>query len=124
MKMLRYLGKNNFRRNEVLPVSDHEHNHSHGPDSDHDHEHGEDVFVVTDENGKEHEMVMVYTFESKDQAYAVLLDRNDTDADGVIFRIEEENEEAFLVNIEDEAEWERVVTVYNEIVAQETDENI
>jgi uncharacterized protein YrzB (UPF0473 family) len=105
-------------------VSDHEHNHSHGPDSDHDHEHGEDVFVVTDENGKEHEMVMVYTFESKDQAYAVLLDRNDPDADGVIFRIEEENEEAFLVNIEDEAEWERVVTVYNEIVAQETDENI
>lgn len=105
-------------------MSDHEHNHSHGPDSDHDHEHGEDVFVVTDENGKEHEMVMVYTFESKDQAYAVLLDRNDPDADGVIFRIEEENEEAFLVNIEDEAEWERVVTVYNEIVAQETDENI
>jgi uncharacterized protein YrzB (UPF0473 family) len=105
-------------------VSDHEHNHSHGPDSDHDHENGEDVFVVTDENGKEHEMVMVYTFESQDHAYAVLLDRNDPDADGVIFRIEEENEEAFLVNIEDEAEWERVVTIYNEIIAQETDENI
>jgi uncharacterized protein YrzB (UPF0473 family) len=104
-------------------VSDHEHNHSHGPDSDHDHENGEDVFVVTDENGKEHEMVMVYTFESQDHAYAVLLDRNDPDADGVIFRIEEENEEAFLVNIEDEAEWERVVTMYNEIIAQETDEN-
>jgi uncharacterized protein YrzB (UPF0473 family) len=104
-------------------VSDHEHNQSHGPDSDHDHEQGEDVFVVSDENGKEHEMVMVYTFESQDHAYAVLLDRNDPDADGVIFRIEEENEEAFLVNIEDEAEWERVVTVYNEIIAQETDEN-
>jgi uncharacterized protein YrzB (UPF0473 family) len=104
-------------------VSDHEHNHSHGPDSDHDHENGEDVFVVTDENGKEHELVMVYTFESQDHAYAVLLDRNDPDADGVIFRIEEENEEAFLVNIEDEAEWERVVTIYNEIIAQETDEN-
>jgi uncharacterized protein YrzB (UPF0473 family) len=104
-------------------VSDHEHNHSHGPDSDHDSEQGEDVFVVTDENGKEHEMVMVYTFESQDHAYAVLLDRNDPDADGVIFRIEEENEEAFLVNIEDEAEWERVVTIYNEIIAQETDEN-
>jgi uncharacterized protein YrzB (UPF0473 family) len=104
-------------------VSDHEHNHSHGPDSDHDHEQGEDVFVVSDENGNEHEMVMVYTFESQDHAYAVLLDRNDPDADGVIFRIEEENEEAFLVNIEDEAEWERVVTVYNEIIAQETDEN-
>jgi uncharacterized protein YrzB (UPF0473 family) len=103
-------------------VSDHEHDHVHGPDCDHDHEHDEDVFVVTDENGKEHEMVMVYTFESQEQAYAVLLDRNDPDADGVIFRIEEENEEAFLVNIEDEAEWERVVAIYNEIVAQETEE--
>jgi uncharacterized protein YrzB (UPF0473 family) len=103
-------------------VSDHEHNHSHAPDSDHDHEDGEDVFVVTDENGKEHEMVMVYTFETQDHAYAVLLDRNDPDADGVIFRIEEENEEAFLVNIEDEAEWERVVAMYNDIIAQETNE--
>jgi uncharacterized protein YrzB (UPF0473 family) len=101
-------------------LSDHKHDHVHGPDCDHDHEHGEDVFVVTDENGNEHEMVMVYTFESQEQAYAVLLDRNDPEADGVIFRIEEENDEAFLVNIEDEAEWERVVTIYNEIVAQET----
>lgn len=101
-------------------MSDHKHDHEHGPDSDNAHEHGEDVFVVTDENGKEHEMVMVYTFESQEQAYAVLLDRNDPEADGVIFRIEEENDEAFLVNIEDEAEWERVVTIYNEIVAQET----
>jgi uncharacterized protein YrzB (UPF0473 family) len=103
-------------------VSDQKHDHVHGPDCDHDHEHGEDVFVVTDENGKEHEMVMVYTFESQEQAYAVLLDRNDPDADGVIFRIEEENEEAFLVNIEDEAEWERVVAIYNEIVSQETED--
>jgi uncharacterized protein YrzB (UPF0473 family) len=96
--------------------------HVHGPDCDHDHEHEEDVFVVTDENGKEHEMVMVYTFESQEQAYAVLLDRNDPDADGVIFRIEEENDEAFLVNIEDEDEWERVVAIYNEIITQESEE--
>lgn len=102
-------------------MSDHN-DHVHGPDCEHDHEQGEDVFIVTDDNGKEHEMVMVYTFESQDQAYAVLLDRNDPEADGVIFRIEEENEEAFLVNIEDEAEWERVVAIYNEIVSQETEE--
>lgn len=103
-------------------MSDQKHDHVHGPDCDHDHEHGEDIFIVTDENGKEHEMVMVYTFESQEQAYAVLLDRNDPEADGVIFRIEEEDDEAFLVNIEDEAEWERVVAIYNEIVAQESEE--
>lgn len=104
-------------------MSDHKHDdHVHGPDCDHDHEHGEEVFVVTDDDGKEHEMVMVYTFESQEQAYAVLLDRNDPEADGVIFRIEEENDEAFLVNIEDDKEWERVVGIYNEIVAQEANE--
>jgi len=100
-------------------VSDQKHDHVHGPDCDHDHEHGEDIFIVTDENGEEHEMVMVYTFQSQEQAYAVLLDRNDPEADGVIFRIEEEDEDAYLINIEDEEEWERVVTIYNEIVAQE-----
>ncbi|MEW9697902.1 DUF1292 domain-containing protein [Paenibacillus sp. SI8] len=104
-------------------MSEDKHDHVHGPDCDHDHEHGEDIFIVTDENGEEHEMVMVYTFQSQEQAYAVLLDRNDPEADGVIFRVEEEDEDAYLVNIEDEAEWERVVTIYNEIVAQENDED-
>lgn len=103
-------------------MSDEKHDHVHGPDCDHDHEHGEDVFIVTDENGEEHEMVMVYTFQSQEQAYAVLLDRNDPEADGVIFRVEEDGDDAFLVNIEDEEEWERVVTIYNEIVAQEDEE--
>lgn len=91
--------------------------HVHDENCNHDHE--EEVFLVTDENGKEHEMVMVYTFESDDKAYAVLLDRNDPEADGVIFRIEEENDEAFLVSIEDEAEWERVSKVYDEIINSE-----
>jgi uncharacterized protein YrzB (UPF0473 family) len=98
-----------------------DHNHVHGPDCnhDHEHEHEEDVFLVTDEDGVEHEMVIVYTFESQNKAYAVLLDRNDPEADGVIFRIEEENDEAFLVGIEDEEEWNRVAQIYNEIAAQE-----
>lgn len=99
-----------------------DHNHVHGPDCDHDHEHEEEVFLVTDEEGVEHEMVIVYTFESQDRAYAVLLDRNDPEADGVIFRIEEENDDAYLVGIEDEEEWNRVANIYNEIVAQEGNE--
>lgn len=92
-----------------------------GHDHDHEHEHEEDVFVVTDDEGKEREMVMVYTFESEDQGYAVLLDRNDPEADGVIFRIEEENDEAYLVSIEDDEEWQRVVAIYNEIAAEEAE---
>jgi len=65
-------------------------------------------------------MVMVYTFEVKDQAYAVLLDRNEPEADGVIFRIEEANDEAYLASIEDEAEWDHVVKVYEQLMEQES----
>ncbi|PWW06120.1 uncharacterized protein DUF1292 [Paenibacillus cellulosilyticus] len=74
---------------------------------------------MTDEDGTEREMVMVYTFESEEQVYAVLIDRNNPEEDGLIFRIEEENEEAFLVGIEDDAEWDRVTKVYEEIAAAE-----
>ncbi|MFC4103869.1 DUF1292 domain-containing protein [Paenibacillus xanthanilyticus] len=98
-------------------MSEHQHDDNCGCGEDHEHE--EHVFVVTDEEGTEREMVMVYTFESEEQAYAVLIDRNDPEADGVIFRIEEENDEAFLVGIEDDAEWDRVTAIYDEIAARE-----
>lgn len=94
-------------------MSDHIH------DENCDHDHDEMVFVVTDEDGNEHEMVLVYSFETDGKAYAVLLDRNDPEDDGVIFRVEEEGDEEVLVNIEDDAEWEKVMKVYEELAAQE-----
>ncbi|MBD2846236.1 DUF1292 domain-containing protein [Paenibacillus sp. IB182496] len=94
-----------------------EHQHDENCNHEHDEEH---VFVVGDEEGNEREMVMAFTFEMEEQPYAVLLDRNNPEADGVIFRIEEENEEAFLVGIEDDQEWERVTKVYEEIARQES----
>ena len=93
-----------------------------GHDHDHDHDHEEHVFIVTDDEGNEREMVMVYTFESENNVYAVLLDRQDPEADGVIFRIEEENDEAFLVGIEDDEEWDRVTAIYEEIASKENEE--
>ena len=86
-----------------------------------DHEHDDEVFLVTDEEGNEHEMILVYTFETGGRSYAVLLDRNDPEEDGVIFRIEQDGEDEVLVNIEDDEEWERVMNVYEEIVARETE---
>lgn len=100
-----------------------EHVHDENCNHDHDHEHEEHVFVVTNDEGEEREMVMVYTFESEDNVYAVLLDRNDIEADGVIFRIEEENDEAFLVGIEDDEEWNRVAAIYEEIARTENENN-
>ncbi|WP_341282289.1 DUF1292 domain-containing protein [Paenibacillus sp. FSL H8-0537] len=96
-----------------------EHNHGADCGCGEDHEHEESVFIVTDDEGQEREMVMVYTFESENNAYAVLLDRNDPEADGVIFRIEEENDEAYLVGIEDDEEWDRVTKIYEEIAVTE-----
>jgi len=95
--------------------------HQHGDDCGcgHDHDHDEHVFIVSDEEGNEIEMIMARTFESNEQIYAVLLDRNDPESDAVIFRVEEENDEAFLVNIEDDVEWERVSKLYEEIAEQE-----
>jgi len=103
-------------------MSEHEHSHDEDCGCGHDHDDEENVFLVTDAEGIEHEMVMVYNFESNQQAYAVLLDRNEVEADGVIFRVEEENEDAYLVSIDDDEEWDRVVAIYNEIVAKETEE--
>lgn len=94
--------------------------HVHDENCNHDDEE-EAVFVVTDEDGVEHEMVLVFTFENGDRAYAVLLDRNDPEDDGVIFRIEEDGEDEVLVNIEDDEEWERVMKVYEELAAKEAE---
>jgi uncharacterized protein YrzB (UPF0473 family) len=96
-------------------MSDHVH------DENNDHDHDEMVFVVTDEDGKEHEMVLVYSFETEGRTYAVLLDRNDPEDDGIIFRVEEEGDEEVLVNIEDDEEWEKVMKMYEELAAQESE---
>lgn len=93
-----------------------EHEHVHDENCNHDEE---PTFVVTDENGKDHEMMMVMTFETDDRHYAVLLDKHDPEADGLIFRIEEEEEEVYLVSIEDDQEWEAALAKYNEIVESE-----
>lgn len=106
----------NLQRNEVFFLS--EHNHEHGENCGCGEEH-EQTFVITDENGVDHEMIMALTFDVEDTTYAVLLDKNNPEADGLIFRIEEEGEDVFLVSIEDDEEWDRVVAIYNEIAESE-----
>ncbi|MCR8656045.1 DUF1292 domain-containing protein [Paenibacillus endoradicis] len=101
-------------------MSEHQHDADCGCGEDHEHE--EHVFIIANDEGEEREMVMVYTFESEDMMYAVLLDRQDPEQDGVIFRVEEENEEAFLVGIEDDEEWNRVQAIYEEIANTENGE--
>jgi uncharacterized protein YrzB (UPF0473 family) len=114
--MVRWLGATNSQRNEVLFLSEQEHQHG---DNCGCGEEQEQTFVITDENGVDHEMIMALTFDAEETTYAVLLDKNDPEADGLIFRIEEEGEEVFLVSIEDDEEWNQVVAIYNEIAESE-----
>lgn len=103
----------------------HEHNHEHhegcGCGHDHDHEHSAEDFVITliDDDGNETDMVLVETFNIEDQLYALLLERNNPEADGVIVRVDEEGEDMALNAIEDDAEWERVQAAYQELVASQ-----
>ncbi|GAF07138.1 hypothetical protein JCM16418_1129 [Paenibacillus pini JCM 16418] len=64
------------------------------------------------------EMVLVETFDVGEQLYALLLERENPEADGIILRVEEENEEMMLYNIEDEEEWKAVEEAYNVLVAE------
>lgn len=102
-------------------MSDHKHEHDEacgcGHDHDHDHEHEEFVLTLTDEKGNDVEMVLVETFDVGEKLYALLLERENPGADGVILRMEEEDEEMVLYNIEDEEEWNAVEAAYNELVA-------
>jgi len=106
-----------------ISMSDHTHEHGDacgcGQDHDHDHEHEEVLLTLTDENGNDVEMVLVETFDVEKHVYALLLERNNPEADGIILRMEEEDEEMVLYNIEDEEEWTRVEAAYNELVASQ-----
>lgn len=103
-------------------MSDHNHVHDENCNHDHDHEHEEFVLTLTDEQGNDVEMVLVETFDVGERLYALLLERENPEADGIILRVEEENDEMMLYNIEDEQEWNEVEAAYNELVAQQDSE--
>jgi uncharacterized protein YrzB (UPF0473 family) len=94
--------------------------HQHGPDCDHDQE--EAVFLIPDEAGVEQEYIMVYSFESEKGQYAVLLKKDDLESDGILLKIQEENGEAFLTDIEDEEEWNHALKIYESVLAEQQGE--
>lgn len=83
----------------------------------------DDVVVLTDEDGNEHEFEVVDYFEVDDKEYAVLLpadDEQEEEEEALIFRVEEDQDgNEVLVEIEDDDEWERVASAWEEMVADE-----
>lgn len=80
-----------------------------------DEEYVETVKLV-DENGQEREFAIITVFELEEKEYAVLVACDEANEEGVILRLEEEDGEEYLVDIEDDEEWGKVVAAYEELV--------
>lgn len=75
------------------------------------------TIVLIDEDDNEHEFDFIDMLEVDGKRYAVLEPIDEEDDEAVILRIEEDEEGAeMLYDIEDDAEWEKVVEVWNRLV--------
>ncbi len=85
-----------------------------------------DIVILVDEEGNEHNFALVDRFQVDMYEYAVLVpvlyidDENEDEVDfedeAYIFRIDLEEGEETLVEVEDEVEWNQVAAVWEERV--------
>jgi uncharacterized protein YrzB (UPF0473 family) len=86
-----------------------------------------DIVVLVDEEGNEHDFALVDRFQVDLNEYAILVpvlyleDSEDDDAvdledEAFIFRIDLEEGEEMLIEVEDETEWHQVAAVWEERV--------
>ncbi|HBT47646.1 MAG TPA: DUF1292 domain-containing protein [Peptococcaceae bacterium] len=80
----------------------------------------ENTIVLRDEEGQEHEFLVVDILEVDDEEYAVLLPVLDGADEALVLKIgtDEEGREV-LYAIEDEEEWKRVAQAWDELVDEE-----
>ncbi|MBY6276704.1 DUF1292 domain-containing protein [Symbiobacterium thermophilum] len=88
---------------------------------DHEHEHDDEIIVLTDEEGNEHEfsIVQVITVDGKDYAILLPIEDGEEAEEAVIMRIDEEDGEDVLVEIESEEEFDRVADAWEEMLDDE-----
>jgi putative Holliday junction resolvase len=86
----------------------------------------DEIITLTDDEGKEHEFVVVDVIDVESKEYAILLPidtEEDEEAEAVILRLEKDSDgDDVLVDIESEEEWERVAQAYEELLDDEGDE--
>lgn len=86
----------------------------------------DEIILLTDEEGNEHEFVVVDVIEVEDKEYAILLPidtEDDEEAEAVILRLEKDQEgDDILVDIESEEEWEKVAQTYEELLDEDVEE--
>ncbi len=83
-----------------------------------------DTLVLIDEDGNEIEFEFVGSIDSEDKEYVVLSPlAEDEDMDEIIiFRVEMEDGEEILVEIEDDEEWEKIADLWDELSEEEDEE--
>lgn len=78
----------------------------------------EEKFSFIDENGKEYKFEIVHLFEVEETEYAVV--KPDDMDEGLLLRVEyDEKGEGYLVQIEDENEFDEVSELYMQLVDEE-----
>lgn len=73
----------------------------------------EDKILLINEDGQEVEFMVDDQFEFEEKTYLVLCENDDSE-DALLFRLEEEDGEMVLKEVEDEDEFERVSEYYFE----------
>lgn len=80
----------------------------------------ENIINLVDENGVESQFEIILTLEAEEKEYAILVPIEDEDAEeALIFRIDQDEDGEILVPLEDDAEYEIVVDVYNTLMEEE-----
>lgn len=93
-------------------MSDNNNVHIHDENCDHDHE---EVVILTDAEGNEREFIIVEEMNVANERYAILVPSDGEDEDGVIMKIGEDENGEYLVDIEDDEEWQKVVAAYEQL---------
>jgi uncharacterized protein YrzB (UPF0473 family) len=87
----------------------------------------EEVVILEDEDGNEHEFMIAETFDVDSRIYAVLVSTDGSSDEGFIFRVEEKADEGEpyldFIAIEDDAEWNEVERVYNSLIEEDEEED-
>ena len=89
---------------------------------------GMDNVVLVDEDGVEHEFVMLDVIEVDDCQYAVLQPvdedlEDDEEPEAILLKIETDADgEEILTDIEDDDEWEKVADAWQDIMEEERDD--
>ena len=116
------------RGEELSNQDEHEKQHEDDHEHDHDHEDGldeDEIVILHDEEGNEHEFLVADTFEVNDRIYVVLVAADGESDEGFIFRVEEKTEDGDtftdFIAIEDDAEWAEVEKEYNSLLLEDGD---